>query len=225
MRSQGDLKVVQRLRAGKIHAPSCQLAPVAIDRHRVRLQPVLHLQPVLEGTQKLVSVGKLRVLAFGEQPAFGQPAQAYQSVRRAQPPIAPSKGDLQGLRDEFDFANAAAPKFDVKAHLFQLALAINLLLGQPDVSQRVRDADVRSKDASDHTLREPAIKRLRPGCSPRANQRLQFPILRSLVIVARGLVKRTSQGAISSVRTQAHVNAIGGALAGRLANYAQKGFG
>ncbi len=81
-------EIAQRTRTGIIHPPGEQLAAFAIDRHRVRLQPVLHLQPVFERAQKVISVGKLRELRFANQPAFSQAAEANQSVRRSQPGIA-----------------------------------------------------------------------------------------------------------------------------------------
>ena len=97
------------------------------------LQAMLHLQTVLEGSPKMVSTGKLRVLAFGNQSAIGQTAEADQGVRRTQPWIAAAKGNLQRLRDELDFANAAATKLDVETFLAPLSLSINLFLGRPHV--------------------------------------------------------------------------------------------
>src|SRR5258706_15494049 len=162
-------EVAQRTRTAIIHPPGEQLAGFAIDGHRGRLQPVLHLQPVFERAQEVVSVGKLRELRFANQPAFSQAAEADQSVRRSQPGIATAKSDLQRLGDELDFANAAATELDVEALLFPLALAIDFLFGDAHVPERGTDTSIRSKDAAAHALRKPRVEWLGSGSRPRAN--------------------------------------------------------
>src|SRR5258708_34431191 len=112
------------------------------------LQPMLHLQAVLQRPPKMISLGKLGMLGFSNQPAFGQPAQANQGVRGAQPRIAPSQCNLQSLSDELDFTNAAAAKLDVETLLFTLTLEINFLFCQAHVVERVGHTDIWSKDAA-----------------------------------------------------------------------------
>src|SRR5260370_14845178 len=122
------------------------------------LQAVLHLQTVLEGPPKMVSTGKLGVLAFGKQSTIGQTAEADQGVRRTQPRTGAAKGDLQRLRDELDFGNAAAPKLDVETFRATLSLSINLLLRRPHVHKRRGDADVCAEDAIDYPSRKTLIE-------------------------------------------------------------------
>ena len=105
---------------------------------------------MLERAQEMVSTGKLRMLAFGNQPAIGQTAKADQGVRRTQPGIATAKGDLQRLRDKLDFTNAPATQLDVETLFFSLSLSINLFLGRSHVHQGCGNADIGPKNATDY---------------------------------------------------------------------------
>ena len=102
----------------------------------VRLESVLHLQPVLERAQEVVGVGELRAFLFGDEGAVGEPAQAHERVRHAQPVVAATVGQLQRLRDKFDLTDAAAAELDVVTALL-FSLAIDLLFREPDAGERV----------------------------------------------------------------------------------------
>src|SRR5258708_11439485 len=97
---------------------------------------------MLERSPEMISVGELRKFRLGNQLTLGQTAEADQSVRRPQPLIATSPGNLQGLCNKLNFANTAATQLDVETLLGPLALTIDLLLGHAYVSQCTGDTDV-----------------------------------------------------------------------------------
>src|ERR1051326_4044956 len=100
-------------------------------RHGVRLQPVLHLQPVLQRAQKAVSIRQLTAFRLRDELAIRQSSKTHQRVRHAQPIIAPAMGQLQRLRNKFNLANPTASELHVVAALL-LRLPIDLLFREPD---------------------------------------------------------------------------------------------
>jgi hypothetical protein len=80
----------------------------------MRLQTVFHLQTVFDAAQKSVCVGEFGQFGFGQKIAVGETNKTYQSVRHAQPFVAPAVRELESLRDKFDLADAARAEFYVE---------------------------------------------------------------------------------------------------------------
>src|SRR5205085_10644051 len=100
-------------------------------------------------------------LTLVDECAVCEPTETDERVRRVlQPLIMTAVRELQSLRDELDLAYAAAPEFDVEAVRLLCVLAINLLLRQPHILERLRDCARMRIDARAHTFGE-ARKELR----------------------------------------------------------------
>src|SRR5204863_8612557 len=116
-----------------------------------------------------------------------QATQTDERVRRVlQPRVAPAVRELQSLRDEFDLAYAAAPQLDVIAARFVRVLAVDLLLGEAHVCERLLDGARAHVDCWAHALGEAREELTRARGGARANQCLQFPRLRRLAIITQG---------------------------------------
>ena len=92
------------------------------------LQAVLHLQTVFEAAPELISIGQLRVLDFCDQRSIRQAAETDQRMGSAQPGVTAAESKLKRLRNELDFANAAAAELYVEAFVAALTLNVDLLL-------------------------------------------------------------------------------------------------
>ena len=79
----------------------------------MRLQIVIHLQPVLQVPQKAIRVGELPGFGVGQQMVLHQFFQRGKRLGILQERDASAVDQLQRLRDEFDFADAATAQFDV----------------------------------------------------------------------------------------------------------------
>src|SRR5258708_38566915 len=101
------------------------------------LQSVLHLQAMLERTQKNVSVRKFSAFLVGDQIAIRQATQDDQSVWNAQPAVASSMSKLQSLGDKFNLAYAADSELYVQSTRRAAKLAIDFLLRQSHAGKRV----------------------------------------------------------------------------------------
>src|SRR5450432_2908190 len=122
------------------------------------LQTVLHLQPMLDRTQKNISVRKLCALLVSYQITIRKATQDYQGVRHAQPAVTTPMGQLQSLRDEFNLAYATGPELYVESTcLLSQLVAIDLLLGQPHTGQRVLNGNVRAKNIATNRAGKPGI--------------------------------------------------------------------
>src|SRR5215831_773610 len=124
------------------------------------LQTMLHLQAMLQCSQKLIGVGKLRMFTFGHQAAIGQAPEANQRVRRAQPGIAAAKSELQRLRNKLNFANPPAAEFDIKTLLFSFSLLVDFFSRQANVGQSGTHADIGAKNSFDSLAGKASIQRL-----------------------------------------------------------------
>jgi hypothetical protein len=60
----------------------------------MRLQTVLHLQPVFEAAQEVVSIRQLAALWLCDKAAIRETAKTHKRVRHAQPIIATAMGKL-----------------------------------------------------------------------------------------------------------------------------------
>ena len=102
------------------------------------------------------------MLTFGDQFTISQAAGADQRVRRAQPGIVAAKGNLQGLGDELNFADAATTELYIESR-FRRARAVNQIFSfdKRTFASAVADADIRSKHAIVYQLREGRVQALR----------------------------------------------------------------
>src|SRR5436190_23708460 len=128
---------------------------------------------MFEGTQEIVSVRELPMLAFSDQFTISEAAETDQRMRCSQPGIVAAKRNLQSLGNEFYFANTTAAQLYIEPFLVALTLQINFLFGQTHVGERIADANIRSKHAIDYQLRKSCIQTVRTGGRARTNQRLQ----------------------------------------------------
>ena len=85
---------MKSLASGKAHAPCNEVLRVVAIRNRVRLQTVLHLQPVLECAEEIVGVRQFTALVLRYKTAVGESAETYECVRHAQPLVASTVGQL-----------------------------------------------------------------------------------------------------------------------------------
>src|SRR5437773_7327413 len=147
VQAQRSVEIRQRLRSGNIHPAADEFTSQLISRKRVRLESLLHLQPVLQCSQKMVSVRKLLMLSLADQIPVRQTTQRDQGMRRAQPLIAATESNLQCLGNELNLTNSAPAQFHVEALVFPLALEINLLFREPHVVESVGHAHIGPKNA------------------------------------------------------------------------------
>src|SRR5690242_3698116 len=124
VRRQSEDKILRTVKADSSRDQKPRLFGLG---YRVRLQSVLHLQPVLQRPQKVVRIGKFTTLLLRDELPIRKSPETHKRVRHAQPIIAPAMGQLQRLRDELNLANATAPEFHVVTTLL-LRLPIDLLL-------------------------------------------------------------------------------------------------
>src|SRR5436190_6598354 len=110
---QRSFEIRKRSRSWKTHSSRYQRSWWLGLRHRVRLQSVLHLQSMFERAQEGVGLRQIGALLFRNEITIGKSSQTYQSVRHAQPFVASTMRQLQRLRDELNFPNAAALEFHI----------------------------------------------------------------------------------------------------------------
>ena len=79
----------------------------------MRLRVAQHLQAVFELAQEAVGVDQRGAVAAGRCPRLAQRMQRGQQAALAQRRFASAADQLQRLREEFDFADAAGPALDV----------------------------------------------------------------------------------------------------------------
>src|SRR4249920_3455293 len=84
------------------------------------------LQAVFQTTQEDVGAGQLLHGFHGHQTACGERIEHLQGRAHAQTRVAPTADQLENLRNEFDFANAARPQLDVVGHFAACHFATNL---------------------------------------------------------------------------------------------------
>jgi hypothetical protein len=172
---------------------------------------------VLDRAQEVVGVRQLAPRALADEAAVGQPPQRDERVRRLQPRVAPAVRELERLRDELYLAYAAAAELDVEAARLLRVEAVDLLLGEPHVGERLRDRLLGAVDARAKALGETREERLRAGRRARADEHLPLPRVRRRAVVAQRLGERDGERPVAAVRPQTQINAVGRALARRVA--------
>src|SRR6185436_19595188 len=209
MRFQSDEEI---FRAGKSHPASDELLRFKGFRNGVRLQPVLHLQPVFERTKEVVGVRQFAAFVLRDEAAIGEPAETDERVRHAQPLITPAMGQLKRLRDELDLADSAAAKFHIESALL-LDLPIDLLFDQTNAFKCAAHRDVSSEDVRRRGFLELCEKLPGTRCRTRTDQSLAFPVLRRAHVITDGFVERTCERAVTAVWAKSQVDAIRSAFA------------
>ncbi len=184
---------------------------------RVGLQLVEQLQPVLDGAQMHERVRE-RAPELGRQvAALGQAEQGLERVPLAQPRVVAAVEQLQGLHDELDLADAAAPELDVAgapvAGPAAGQLAVDLTLHPADRRDHGR-VDTGAIDDFADQLHEPDADALVARRHPRLEQRLALPRRRPLAVVGLVALDRQREGADASLRAQPHVDPEDVALVG-----------
>ena len=96
---------------------------LGIVRQPVGLCIFLILQRMLHPAQQPPGIEQLLHIAFIQQLAAGQPLQGFGGAAFAQRRILPTAHDLEHLRAEFDFADAAASQLHVEAGIVALGAA------------------------------------------------------------------------------------------------------
>ncbi len=102
------------------HRKSDSLARQRVFRQLVHLGIREHLQAVLEAPQKHVGGAQLRGDTGGEQAAAVQNLQRRQQRLCLQASVAATANQLEGLHDEFNFADAAGAELHVVCKLAPL---------------------------------------------------------------------------------------------------------
>src|ERR1044072_9196879 len=149
---------------------------------------------MFETTQKTVSIRQLAALVLFYEAAIGEPAETDERMRHAYPVVATAVSKLKRLRDELDFANAAATEFHVEATLL-LDLSIDLLLRETHARERPAHRNIRTKNRRRNRCFESRKELCRSDCGARANQCLSFPGLRVVHVVTHRFLQRTRQRA------------------------------
>jgi hypothetical protein len=86
-------------------------------RQRVRLRVGKHLQPVLDAPQEAIGIRQREAGVRADVAGIDQGLQRRQQAALAQVRLAPATDQLQRLRQEFDFADAARTALDVVGQL------------------------------------------------------------------------------------------------------------
>ena len=183
-------------RIGKTHEHGKPVQLLRRLRQRVRLPVGDHLQPVLDPAQEAVGEGQFRGGAAGQVAGPHQQAQRVQRARIAQPRIAAAPNQLQGLRQELDFANAALAELHVvpgdPLHLVGVRGDAGALVGVDpplhgvDVRHR-REIQVPPPDERPDRLQELGAERKVTGHRTRLQHGGAFPVLaHALVVGNRG---------------------------------------
>ncbi len=173
-------------------------------RRHVCLLVVQVLQAVLEVAQKLVRCRKLAYRRPGQKVALREQRQRGKRGLLSQFGVAPAADQLEYLRNEFDFADAAGPELDVVGDVAALHLLSDLPV---EIAQRRNRVviEVSAVDERAHQLHE--FRFVVPGDRARLDPGVAFPFpsLGDEVVFQR--VEADGERSAVPVRPQAHVNA------------------
>ena len=104
--------------------------PFGIFRQPMRLAVRHHLQPMFKPPQEAISIGQIRRRAAFNFTGAGQCGKRAKRGRVSQSGIAPAPDQLQHLRGEFDFANAAPAKLHIMpGQLHRIMGTLRTLMG------------------------------------------------------------------------------------------------
>ena len=177
-----------------------------------------HLQPVFDPPQELIGRGQLVARLEGNPVARRQHIQCFQ--RRPRPQLGmPAAGDqLLGLREELDFADAAAPDLDIVAFDRDLALAakgLHLALHVVHVGKRGEIqmlAPDERRDFRNQRLAGPGVA----GAGPRLDHGGAFPGPPFPLVIMQRRFGRDRHLRRSRIRPQPQIDAEHIAVAGAL---------
>src|SRR5271166_4203289 len=113
--------------------------PRAVRRKHMRLRVLDHLQPVLETAQEAIIVDQLGSCRRIDAAGGGEATQRLAGGAGPQLAHPPAPNQLLGLREEFDFADAAATGLDVMpldGDSSAAAMGVDLTLDRVDILNR-----------------------------------------------------------------------------------------
>ena len=174
---------------------------------RVGLQTGGDLQLVLRVAQEEVGVAKfLRPIACEIAVSF-EPIERVEGHRGTQPRVASAVNQGERLHDEFEFADAAAPKLDIALDQIRRSqFLLDLPLHRAQLPQRV-EVEIAPIDEAREFLEQAPAGLDRTRCRPRAQQRRPLPGIAHALVIAERALHRDDERRTASTRPQAHIHA------------------
>ncbi len=156
---------------------------------------------------------------IGRDPAVGlQPPEHVERARAAQERAAAAKNQLLRLDEKLDFADAAAPEFQIMAGDGDFGMAlrrVDLALHRVNVGDG-RIVEVFAPDEGGHLLQEGKTKRQVAGHRARLDHRRPFPVLAERFVIMPRRVKRHRRRRRAGIGPQPQVDPQHIAFAGAL---------
>ena len=204
----------------RITQPLCDALPQErIFRQGMRLLVAQHLHAILQAAQEQIGLAQAIGMRLRQMPGRGQCAQGRQQGALAQHQLAPAADQLQGLHQEFDFANAAGAELQIVGELALLHLGIDhrLHLAQPVERGVVEIAAIDERPQGfEQFFAGSDVARHRPRLDPGVT----FPVaaLALVVLLHRREAQSHATGIAEGSQAQVHAMAetIGGDIAQQL---------
>ncbi len=187
----------------------------AVFGQRMRLLVIHQLERVLDRPEKRVGADQPAILVRVDPGKVGQSHQAVERVDAADLRRLVSVGQLQELRDEFDVADRAGPRFDfapVAAAACQIGFNASLHPADALANFFRRRPEKQRLDPFEKLLADRGIA----GNDAGLEEGLPFPQHSVGLEIGDVPVDRIDEGARTAPRPQPHINAIQKALSGRI---------
>ena len=166
--------------------------PFLIFRQAMRLPIRHHLQPMFQPPQEAIGIGQVSSGAAFDLARTSECGKRAKRGRVSQSRIAPAPDQLQHLRGEFDFANAAPAKLHImpgQLHRIMRTLrplmGVDLPLDGMDIRNR-REIEVTAPNKGTDFAQECLARRTIRRNRPRLDHGRAFPILAHAFIIGDG---------------------------------------
>ena len=212
------LELSRRARRRPLHADASRDASelLRILGQGMGLELVQDLQPVLDGSEVHIGLGK-QPAEFGRQvSALGEAEDGLQRVRLAQPRVVATVEELQGLHDELDLADSTPSELDVgRLAALRADGAVDLRFHRADRRDDAR-VDAGAIDGLAREVPEAGADGRVAGRDARLDQGLALPQLGALAIVRAVPVEREHDRSHAPFGSKSQIDAEGVALVGTL---------
>src|SRR6056297_418120 len=175
-----------------------------------------HLDPVLNSTQKLISLRQTLRFSCADHLLLCQQLNGFKGVALLQLRARTGIDQLQGLNEEFNFSNPPLPEFEVKLLvLAAIEAGVNLLLHHLDVLDHA-EIKMTSENKGFKTLEQLITDRDRTGDRARLEHCRALPALAPGFIINLSTVKRHNQITAVPFRAQTGIDPKDKAIFGHL---------
>ena len=222
MRLTGALKSGQGVKAHQAGQP---FAGQARGGDGVGLLAGLHLQAVLHVAQKQIGLAQCFGILGGEKVVGSQLFQGGNGRGLLEERLLAGVEQLQGLRDEFDFADAAAAQFNIALQFARLHhLVFQAGFHRRHAAEGAFREGARITEGLDHLQKFRAQFRV-AGHGARLDQHHPLPRLAPLRVIGFKTFQRAHERAGGGLRAEAQIHPVEHALRGQAADFGDHAFG